>query len=58
MEGEGIVYPPEYYDKSGRLLKISRPKDDNELPEPKDRPNEEVALPLPKPSKTAGTKIR
>ena len=54
MEGEGVVYPPKYYDKSGKLLKMGRPKDDNEPPEPKDHPNEEVAPPSPTPSETAG----
>ena len=55
MGGEGVVYPPKYYDKSGKLLKISRHKDDDEPPEPKDCPAKEVMQPpLPTPSETAG----
>ena len=54
LEGEGVMYSPEWYDKLGKPLKMSRPKDDDGPPEPKDRPDKEVALPLPTPNETAG----
>ena len=52
MEGEGVMYSPEWYDKSAKPLKMSRPEDDDEPPEPKDHPDEEVAPPSP--NETAG----
>ena len=63
MQGEGIIYPPKWYDKSGKPLEKSNAVQPNNLSEvPLDRdselggdePDNEVALAMPVPNNVVG----
>ena len=59
MKGEGVVYPPEWYDESGKpleCLNATRPTNPSNVPPsgPENKPDEEVVLALPVLDDTAG----